>query len=72
MLEIALKFFGPVLAVMVFFSILAFSQRNEKTIATGDIILEHGWMLKWVPWMCLCAAIGFPILGYMQKHAHTW
>jgi hypothetical protein len=67
MLEIALKVFGPVLAVMVFFSIMSFSRRNEKVTATSDIVLKHNWMLKSVPWICLCAAIGFPILGFIQN-----
>src|SRR5690606_3432706 len=29
--------------------------------------LEYGWNLKWVPWMSLCAAIGFPIVMYIQE-----
>jgi hypothetical protein len=70
MLEAALKVFGPVLAVMVFFSILSISQRNEEKTSSANIVLEYGWMLKCVPWLgfFVCfVIIGIPFVMYIHE-----
>jgi hypothetical protein len=64
--KIILKSLSPVFMVSLFFSTLRSLQGNEtKADSSGDIVLEYGRLLKAIPLLGLCAAIGFPVIMYM-------
>lgn len=65
--EFALKFLAPVFVVALFFLFLSISQRNKKEATPEGLVLDYGWVFKGVAWLCLGAAVVFPVVGYIQN-----
>lgn len=67
MLELALKFLGPVFMVALFFSLLSISQRKKEKTISGDLVLDYGWIFKGIAWLGFCVTIGAPVAMYFQE-----
>lgn len=66
MLEFAIKFLGPVFAVLIFFALVSIAQKRDSS--EGDVlVIEYGRIFKVLVFLFLLFSLVMPALMHLQE-----